>query len=46
MLIVPGYAALYALILNLLVSLALSIVLNAVRLPGAARLDPASRFEF
>jgi SSS family solute:Na+ symporter len=42
----PGYAALYALIVNLLVSLAVSTALNAVRSPSAARLDPASRFEF
>jgi SSS family solute:Na+ symporter len=42
----PGYAALYALIVNLLVSVAVSTALNAVRSTSAARLDPASRFEF
>ena len=44
--VAPGYAALYALILNLAVSLLLSGVLNAVRAPSEAALDPAVRFEF
>jgi hypothetical protein len=42
----PGYAALYALIVNLLVSVILSVGLNTVRTPAAAMLDPASRFDF
>jgi solute:Na+ symporter, SSS family len=42
----PGYAALYALIVNLVVSLAVSGLLNALRGPNAAQLDPAARFEF
>jgi solute:Na+ symporter, SSS family len=43
---VPGYAALYALAVNLVVSLALSAALNAFRTRSAARLNPAARFEF
>jgi SSS family solute:Na+ symporter len=42
----PGYAALYALIINLLVSFTLSAALNAMRTPVAASLDPAARFDF
>ncbi|MCB8880338.1 sodium:solute symporter [Acidisoma cellulosilytica] len=42
----PGYAALYALIANLAISLVLSWILNAFRSEAAARNDPAARFEF
>jgi solute:Na+ symporter, SSS family len=42
----PGYAALYALVVNLAVALVLTWVLNALRTPSAAKLDPATRFEF
>lgn len=42
----PGYAALYALIVNLFVTFLLSALLNALRSPEAARLDPAARFDF
>lgn len=40
----PGYAALYAVIVNLVVSFALSFLLNAVGQAGKA--NPAERFEF
>jgi SSS family solute:Na+ symporter len=42
----PGYAALYALVVNLVVSLSLSAILNGLRKPSAAQFDPAARFEF
>ena len=42
----PGYAALYALIVNLAVSLLVSAVLNAGRTQSATELDPKARFEF
>lgn len=44
-LLAPGYAALYALIVNLLVSFVLSWLLNAIG-GAAAKADPAARFEF
>ena len=42
----PGYAALYALTVNLAVSLILSGLLNLRRTQSAKELDPAARFKF
>jgi SSS family solute:Na+ symporter len=42
----PGYAALYALVANLVISVGLSWILNSLRSPQAAENDPALRFEF
>jgi hypothetical protein len=42
----PGYAALYALIANLVISFVMSWILNGLRSPQAAESDPALRFEF
>ena len=44
--IAPGYAALYALTVNLAVSLILSGLLNLRRTQSAKELDPAARFKF
>jgi SSS family solute:Na+ symporter len=43
-LLAPGYAALYAVIINLVVSFALSFLLNAMGQTNKA--NPAERFEF
>ncbi len=42
----PGYAAFYALLANLVISLVLSWGVNAFRADGSTSADPATRFEF